>query len=78
MSDLANIADPDQMLRHAMSGRTLYCSEMSLFCKIDKIMFADSENQDHKRYSILGKCKEYGPRADVALNVICKITFHCM
>ena len=33
-----------------LSGRTLLCSEMSLFCKIDKIMFADSKNQGRKRY----------------------------
>ena len=39
-----------QVLCHAASVRTLYCSEMCLFCKIDKIMFADSEHQDRKRY----------------------------
>ena len=33
-----------------LSGWNLLCSEMSLFCKIDKIMFADSENQGNKRY----------------------------
>ena len=55
MSDLANIADPDQVLRHTASGRTLYCSERCLFCKIDKIIFADSVNQGRKRYVIFGE-----------------------
>ena len=48
LPDLANIADgsrPRQVLRHTASGRTSVS-----FCKIDKIMFADSENQGHKRY----------------------------
>ena len=37
LPDLANIADGSRP------------SSVS-FCKIDKIMFADSENQGHKRY----------------------------
>ena len=73
MSDLGNIADSDQVLRKVGSGRTL-CSEMSLLCKIDKIMFADSENQGCKRYFMklyyLGKCKEYGPRSDLLLYIV--------
>ena len=36
--------------RHAAPGLTLCCSEMSLFCKFDKILFADNENQGRKRY----------------------------
>ena len=33
-----------------MNGRGRSDSEMCLFCKIDKLMFADSENQGGKRY----------------------------
>ena len=74
---MGNIADSDQVLRKVGSGLTL-CSEMSQFCKIDKIMFTDSENQGRKRYFMklyyLGKCKEYGPRSDLVLYIVGNIS----
>ena len=52
--------------------------EMSLFCKIDKIMFADSEKQGRKRYFMklyyFGKCKENGPRSDPLLHRVGNIS----
>ena len=50
LSDLVNIADPDQVLRHAASGKTIMFRDICLFCLIDKIMFADSEGQGRKRF----------------------------
>ena len=49
LSDLVNIADPDQVLRHAASGKTIMLRDVS-FVLIDKIMFADSEGQGRKRF----------------------------
>ena len=72
LSDLVNIADPDQVLRHAASGKTIMFRDVS-FLFNNKIMFADSEGQGRKRYFMkikyLGKCKEYGPRSNVTVNI---------
>ena len=41
-----------------------------VFCKIDKIMFADSENQGRKRYVIFGEMQRVRTRSDMALYII--------
>ena len=41
-----------------------------LFCKIDKIIFADSENQGRKRYVIFGEMQRVRPWSDIAVYII--------
>ena len=38
------VADPDQVLHHAVSGQSIMFRK-SLFLKSEKVIFADSENQ---------------------------------
>ena len=47
---------------------------MCLFCKIDKIMSADSENQIHEDLIFGGMYLEYGHRPDVALHIVGNIS----
>ena len=46
------------------------CSEMCIFCKIDKIMLAKSETKVHEDIIFGEMYLEYGPRSDVALHIV--------